>query len=104
MYLNCKEKSTISQFIQNLDTYENETMTLIWNDGSKITASFDTCFEDESDCNTDDENYEEFISFAFTVLDYEGNPPVYITEDDCFLVSYHNFPDIVLSENGEKIN
>lgn len=102
--LNNLEKNIVSRFIQNLDEHENEIMTLIWNDGSRVKALFDTCFEDENDYEADDEKYEEFMSFAFTMMSVNGNPPVDITEDKCFLVSYHNFPDAILLSDGTKIN
>ena len=102
--LNNIEKSIVSQFIQNLDRYGNETMILIWDTDNKVCALFETCFEDENDYDARDDRFEEFVSFAFTALSIEGNPPIYITKDSCFLVSYHNFPDIILSKNGKKIN
>lgn len=101
--LNNYEKDIIIGFMQNLDKYENETMLLIWNDGSQIEAIFDTCFEDDNDFNENDERYEEFMSFAFTKTSIKGKPPVYITADNGFLLSYHNFPDIILVGN-KKIN
>lgn len=101
--LNNYEKDIIIRFMQNLDQYENETMLLIWNDAGQIEATFDTCFEDENDFDVNDERYEEFVSFAFTKISVKGEPPVYITSDNGFLLSYHNFPDIILV-GKKKIN
>lgn len=86
-----------------MDDYDKKTMLLTWSDGSKVIALFDTCFEDDNEYEMDDEKYEEFISFVFTVLSIEGNPPVYITEDSGFIVNYHNFPDEIIVD-GKKIN
>lgn len=101
--LNKYEGKIVKTFAENLDHYENEQMELIWEDGSKIVATFDTCFEDENDYEMDEEGYEEFTSFAFTAIAVSGNPPVYITEDDGFLIDYHNFPKEILVD-GKKIN
>ena len=101
--LNSNEKDIIIRFMQNLDKYENEKMLLIWNDGSQIEAYFDTCFEDDNDLDEKDERYEEFMSFAFTKISAKGRLPVYITADNGFLLSYRNFPDIIMA-GQEKIN
>lgn len=101
--LNNHESAVVGTFAENLDQYGNEIMELIWKDGSKIKAEFDTCFEDDNDLEMDEEGYEEFTSFAFTVISVSGEPPVYITEDNGFLIDYHNFPDEILV-NDEKIN
>ena len=100
--LSKSEKRIISAFLKNLDKYDNETMILTWSDGSKVIASFETCFEDSNEYDLDDEKYEEFISFAFTAQSTEGHPPVFITEDSGFLISYHNFPDEIIAD-GKKI-
>ena len=97
------EQKIISKFLSNLDDYDRETMTLVWNDKSKVVASFDTCFEDDNEYEMEDELYEEFISFAFTALASEGEPPVHITEDSGFIINYRNFPDEIFAD-GKKIN
>ena len=101
--LNKTEERIISTFLSNLDDFERETMTLVWNDESKVVALFDTCFEDDNEYDMGDELYEEFISFAFTVLTSDGEPPIYITEDSGFIINYHNFPDEIFVD-GKKIN
>lgn len=101
--LNDKEKSIISSFLNNLDKYENEEMTLLWYNSSKVIALFDTCFEDENDYDENSSEYEEFISFSFTLISEVGDAPICVTEDNGFLISYHNFPDEILVGN-KKIN
>ncbi len=102
MYLNNKEEQILSKFLDNLELHEKERMILLWNDGSAVIAEFDTCFEDENDFEMDDEQYEEFWSFCFKAIAIKGEPPVFITEDEFFLVSYHNFPDEIIV-NGINI-
>lgn len=101
--LNNYESTIVGIFAENLDQYDNEIMELVWKDGSKIKAEFDTCFEDDNDLEMDEKGYEEFTSFAFNVISVSGTPPVFITEDNGFLIDYHNFPSEILV-NGEKIN
>lgn len=85
MFLNDKEEKIISKFMKNLDMYESEVMTLVWNDGSTIKALFDTCFEDENEFEENKAEYEEFISFSFTLISRVGNAPICVTEDNGFL-------------------
>lgn len=101
--LNNYESKVVGTFAENLDQYGDEIMELIWNDSSKIKAKFDTCFEDDNDLEMDEEGYEEFTSFAFTAISVSGELPVSITEDNGFLIDYHNFPDEILV-NDKKIN
>lgn len=103
LFLNEKEEKIIGVFINNTDKYENERMVLKWKDGSFVVATFDTYIEDEDDCDIEDENYEEFWSFVFKVHRIEGEPPVFITQHDYFLVNYRNFPDEIIAK-GKKIN
>lgn len=104
MFLNDKEENIISKFMKNLDKYENEEMTLVWNNENIIKASFDTCFEDENEFEENEEEYEEFTTFVFEAIHVLGEPPVFITEDAFFCVNYHNFPDEILAPDGKKIN
>jgi hypothetical protein len=97
MYLNENEEKIIATFCQNLDKTYGKELLLKWDEGS-IVATFDTCFEDE-----DDETDEEFYSFSFAVISKTGNPPVFITSDNYFLIDYKNFPKQILLENI-KIN
>ena len=103
MYFSEKEGKVIRTFYVNLDSYARDEMVLKWDENDYIVATFDTCFEDENDYEMDEEGYEEFTSFAFTAIAVSGNPPVYITEDDGFLIDYHNFPKEILV-GGKKIN
>lgn len=103
IYLNENEEKIIGKFMDNEDNYTQKILTLIWSDGSKATARYDTFIEDESDSELDDEGYEEFWSFVFEKIEASGEPPIEVTEDNCFTISYHNFPtDIVL--DGKKVN
>lgn len=103
MYLNHKEEKIIGKFFEISDEFENLTLILKWNEYSQITAIYDSYIEDESDCDMDDVQYEEFWSFVFKAIDVFGVPPVCITEDNCFLINYHNFPDEIIAD-GKKIN
>jgi hypothetical protein len=49
---------------------------------------FDTCFDDFSDDNEAD----EFTSFAFEVYNVVGAPPIELSEDNYCIINYHNFP------------
>ena len=101
--LNKYEGKIVKTFAESLDHYENEQMELIWEDGSKIVATFDTCFEDENDYEMDEEGYEEFTSFVFQAEEVSGNPPVELSDEGFFLINYHNFPKEILV-GGKKIN
>lgn len=103
--MNKKEKLIIGSFLKNLDEFDDETMTLVWDDGSWVIAKFDTCFEDANnfDLDDDDEEFEEYISFAFKKITSSQNPPVGFEKDGGFLISYHNFPLEILV-HGKKIN
>ena len=98
-YLNDKEEKIIGRFISNAGEYEYKEITLKWEDGNQATATFDSYIEDENDYEMDDENYEEFWSFVFKALSIKGEPPIYITEDDYFIINYHNFPDEIIVGN-----
>jgi len=102
MYLNDKEEKVIDIFYGNIDEFARYEMILIWESGV-IKAYFDTCFEDMNDYDEDDERFEEYVSFAFEVINVSGEPPVFITKDNFFCVNYHNFPDAIMVE-GKKIN
>ena len=103
MYLNDKEGIIIGRFMDKSDEYEGKILTLKWKDGSLIQGIYDSYMEDETDCDLDDKNYEEFWSFIFSAVDLKGEPPVFITEDDFFCINYHNFPDIIMA-GDIKIN
>ena len=95
MFLNNNEEKIISVFMKNLDGYDKKEMKLIWNNIGTISARFDTCFEDDNECDDDISAYEEFVTFVFELINTSGNPPVFVTEDNFFCINYHNFPDII---------
>lgn len=99
MYLNNKEENIIGAFMDSADELEGKSIVLRWKDGSQIKGIYDSYMEDESDYEMDDERYEEFWTFIFKAIDLVGQPPVYITEDEYFCISYHNFPDEILVGN-----
>jgi hypothetical protein len=101
--LNEKEKSVISNFLNNLNQYAKQAMTLKWDNCSQITAAIDLYFEDENDYDENDLRYEEYISFVFKVIKMYGDPPVKVNDDGLFLINYHNFP-YEITVNGKKIN
>lgn len=103
MYFNNKEEAIIAPFMNIADEYEGKILTLKWENGSKITAVYDTYIEDESDYELDDDNYEEYWTFVFKALDMTGKPPVYITDDEYFCINYHNFPAEIFAENKNII-
>ena len=97
MYLNDKEEKIIGSFMDIADELEGKMLMLKWGDGSQIQGIYDSFIEDETECDIDDENYEEFWSFIFKALDLEGNPPVIITKDEYFCIDYRNFPDEIVA-------
>ncbi len=98
-----EEKAIIGTFSKNLDEFENEIMTLIWEDGNWATAEFVTCFEDANDFDLEEKDgFEEFMSFAFKKITSSQNLPIDI-ENGIFLVNYQNFPAEILAD-GKKIN
>ncbi len=103
MFLNDKEEKILGNFFENLEVYGKEEMVLIWENKGIILAKFDTCFEDDNDLEENDSNYEEFFSVSFEAIKGMGDLPVTIMKGGFFLVSYHNFPDIIMV-NGKKIN
>lgn len=99
MYFGKNEKSIIEKFYKSLSEIGgNDILELLWETG-KITAVFDTCFDDFDENNEKD----EFTSFVFKSKNMEGVIPVDIGENDLFIVNYHNFPKQILL-NGKEIN
>ena len=96
MYLNDKEEKIIGAFMNVADELEGNLIILNWKDGSQAQGIYDSYIEDELDCDIDDEDYEEFWSFVFKAVDIEGEPPIYITEDEYFCIDYRNFPDEII--------
>lgn len=103
IYLNENEERIIGKFVEGENKYENQTLVLIWSDGSQVIAKYDSFIEDEANCELEDEYYEEFTSFVFIMISGNGNPPIDVSQDGFFLINYHNFPKDILA-NGEKIN
>lgn len=103
MYFTDKEEKIIRTFYKNLKLCGENELLLKWDEDNFITALFDTCFDDDNDYEMDEEGYEEFTSFAFSAISISGQPPVYVTEDDGFLIDYRNFPKEILLD-GKKIN
>lgn len=103
IYLNENEKKHIEKFIMIADDYKCKEMILKWDDGNKIVAIYKDFIEDENDYDIENANYEEFWSFVFEFVSKVGNPDIYITSDNYFLINYHNFPKEILVD-GVKIN
>lgn len=100
-FWNDKEEKIIGTFINNIDNYEEQELILKWEDGSEARAIFDSYIEDESDCDLDEEGYEEFWSFVFKCVSISGKPPINITEDDYFMVNYINFPKEIFADKTQ---
>ncbi len=103
MYLNSKEEKIIGKCIEVIDDYNQKEMLLKWDNTNIAYGIYDTYIEDENDFDMDSDEYEEFWSFVFKVIEVIGNPPIYVTEDKYFMINYHNFPDEILVD-GKKIN
>ena len=103
MYFSEKEEKVIRTFYVNLESYARDEMVLKWDEDNYIVATFDTCFEDDNDCEMDEEGYEEFTSFVFQAEEVSGNPPVELSDEGFFLINYHNFPKEILAD-GKRIN
>ncbi len=89
MYLNAFEEKIILTFLTNLNKISGKILLLKWDTGC-VSAIFDTCFED-----MDDETEEEFYSFSFIVSSIEGNPPIFVSDDNYCLINYKNFPKTI---------
>ncbi len=103
MYLNDKEEKIIGKCVEVIEDYCHKEMLLRWEDGMMAYGTYERYIEDENDADLDSDEYEEFWSFVFKATKVIGNPPIYVTEHNYFLVSYHNFPDEILV-NGKRIN
>lgn len=99
MYFSKKEQSIIERFYKKLSTITaKDVLELKWNTGS-IKAVFDTCFDDFDEENESD----EYTSFLFKGLSFNGVPPVQVVDEKMFIINYHNFPDSIRLV-GEVIN
>lgn len=102
-FLNDKEEKIIGKFLNSADGIQGKELNLIWDDGSRVCALYDSYIEDESDFEIGEDGYEEFWSFVFKVVRADANAPIEVTEDDYFLINYRNFPKEIIA-NGKKIN
>ena len=103
MFLNDKEEAIIGTFLSNADEYEFDDMELVWDNGSKIIANYVSNYENSNDEKKDSPDYEEFTTIVFDAIVVIGEPPVMISEQDGFCLSYHNFPSLI-TVDGNKIN
>lgn len=98
MYFAKQEQPIIETFYKNLSNITTkDVLELKWKTGS-IKAIFDTCFDDFDEESESD----EYTSFIFKVLSFEGKPPVQISDEKSFVINYHNFPESIVLE-GEVI-
>lgn len=102
-FLNEKEEKVIGKFLNSTNSIQGKELNLIWDDGSQVHALYDSYIEDESDFEIDEDGYEEFWSFVFKVIRADANAPIEITEDNYFLINYHNFPREIIADE-KKIN
>ena len=112
MYIADKEKKIIESFIKYLsnDIFTKEKFLLVWKNGTKISATFDTTDEDDNGLEPDDPNYEEYTSFIvrvkklinFNVLD--GFKKSWLENGVLFEFSYKDFPDEIYNSKGELIS
>ena len=86
--LNEYEKQIVGDFYTQLPIVQNKQLKLLW-DNCEIIAIFDTCFDDYNQNDEDD----EYTSFAFQLVSIIGNPPIEISKDNYFIINYHNFPN-----------
>lgn len=91
MYFSKKEQSIIEKFYKKLSNItEKDVLELKWKTGT-VKAVFDTCFDDFDEKNESD----EYTSFLFKGLSFDGVPPVQIVDEKMFIINYHNFPDSI---------
>lgn len=112
MYITDKENSIIKPFSRYLsnDIFTKEKFLLVWKNGTKILATFDTTDEDDNGLEPDDPNYEEYTSFIvrvkklinFNVLD--GFKKSWLENGVLFEFSYKDFPDEIYNSKGELIS
>ena len=112
MYIADKERKIIESFIKYLsnDIFTKEKFLLVWKNGTKISATFDTTDEDDNGLEPDDPDYEEYTSFIvrvkklinFNVLD--GFKKSWLENGVLFEFSYKDFPDEIYNSKGELIS
>ena len=112
MHIADKERKIIESFIKYLsnDIFTKEEFLLVWKNGTKISATFDTTDEDDNGLEPDDPNYEEYTSFIvrvkklinFNVLD--GFKKSWLENGVLFEFSYKDFPDEIYNSKGELIS
>ena len=80
--LNRNEEGNFNKLFDFFLENRNAPCTLIFAEGKKVFASFDTCYESDNELELDDPNYEEFNSI---VMRNEET-------DKLFEFNYHNMP------------
>ena len=112
MYIADKERKIIESFIKYLsnDIFTKEKFLLVWKNGTKISATFDTTDEDDNGLEPDDPDYEEYTSFIMDIKeiinfnDEDGINLDEIKKYKAIIISYHNFPDEIYNSKGELIS
>ena len=112
MYITDKENSIIKPFSRYLsnDIFTKEKFLLVWKNGTKILATFDTTDEDDNGLEPDDPNYEEYTSFIMDIKEIinfdvrDGINLEEIKKYKAIIISYHNFPCEIYNSKGELIS
>ena len=90
--LNPNENGAFETLFGYFDEHENDLYILLFANGNKTTARFDTSYESDNELELDDPNYEEFDSI---VMRNEETGKL-------FEFNYHNMPIEVYSK-GRRI-
>ena len=110
MYIADKEKKIIESFIKYLsnDIFTKEKFLLVWKNGTKISATFDTTDEDDNGLEPDDPDYEEYTSFIMKIQKIiclnEKDGFNWVADRELFEFSYKDFPDEIYNSKGELIS
>ncbi len=103
LYLNDNEEKIIGKFFNSVENFYQKEMILDWGNGNIAYGVYEEYIEDENDEDIESENYEEFWSFIFKITGLLGKPPIFVTEDEYFMINYHNFPQKILVD-GKEMN
>lgn len=110
MYIADKERKIIESFIKYLsnDIFTKEKFLLVWKNGTKISATFDTTDEDDNGLEPDDPDYEEYTSFIMKIQKIiclnEKDGFNWVADRELFEFSYKDFPDEIYNSKGELIS
>ena len=110
MYITDKENSIIKPFSRYLsnDIFTKEKFLLVWKNGTKILATFDTTDEDDNGLEPDDPNYEEYTSFVMKIKKIiclnKKDGFDWVIDREIFEFSYKDFPDEIYNSKGELIS